>query len=709
MKDLSRKSILAALLVCAAVFVSQEAGAQKKSRKQAENLNGTIVYVDPLARTSPVEEKLKAKNKPAIEYAPTKTVYLYPKGQNIDQGIVEGKKAVTKGPLVSNGLTGPEKAEGWGFIANVTDSARIDIYLPEKPNGQMVIASPGGSYYNLSSWNEGSYLAKWMNDRGIACAVVKYRLPNGHWQVPLQDMQNAFRYCRFHAEEWGVRQIGVIGFSAGGHLASTVETMYVDEVTKPDFAVLIYPVISMTDGITHKNTKQNLLGKQEAWSDRDGFSFTQWYYRRIEKKDLEDMYDTSNDITPSTPPTFLALSTDDKVVPAANSISFYRALVENKVPVELHIYPRGGHGWGFSDLSSGLDPKLCKDALGSCRPEFSNALARWLQQQLESLDAKKEEPQPARVAFTRVPDETVYLYPEGQDSDKGIKGITLGPGESNGIDKPEEFVDRNLRNVGDSARFDLYFAKEPNGKMVIICPGGAYWFDAVVTEGAYVAEWLNSQGISAAVVKYRLPYGHWNVPLTDVQNVFRYCRYHAAEWGVKQIGVMGFSAGGHLAATASTLYCDAVTRPDFSVLVYPVISSEKGVAHEGSFNNLIGTSQYWTNRSAAVSGSESTFTAWSVNKDRYKGLKERYSLDKQVSTDTPKTFIIFSSNDGGVPPENEVRYYNALLECGVPCEMHAFPGGGHGYGFKSEKYEKDPIKDYRADFLASMARFLSEL
>ena len=88
MKDLSRKSILAALLVCAAMFVSQEAGAQKKSRKQAEILNGTIVYVDPLARTSPVEEKLKAKNKPALEYTPTKTVYLYPKGQNIDQGIV---------------------------------------------------------------------------------------------------------------------------------------------------------------------------------------------------------------------------------------------------------------------------------------------------------------------------------------------------------------------------------------------------------------------------------------------------------------------------------------------------------------------------------------------------------------------------------------------------------------------------------------------
>ena len=203
MKDLSRKSILAALLVCAAVFVSQEAGAQKKSRKKAENLNGTIVYVDPLARTSPVEEKLKAKNKPAIEYAPTKTVYLYPKGQNIDQGIVEGKKAVTKGPLVSNGLTGPEKAEGWGFIANVTDSARIDIYLPEKPNGQMVIASPGGSYYNLSSWNEGSYVAKWMNDRGIACAVVKYRLSPAH----LMHQKVQIRQGRAAADQQELRVI----------------------------------------------------------------------------------------------------------------------------------------------------------------------------------------------------------------------------------------------------------------------------------------------------------------------------------------------------------------------------------------------------------------------------------------------------------------------------------------------------------------------
>ena len=322
------------------------------------------------------------------------------------------------------------------------------------------------------------------------------------------------------------------------------------------------------------------------------------------------------------------------------------------------------------------------------------------------------------------PDRTIFLYvPTMKEAKKALKSIpdpvhakkaetlALTPIGDNGCRGQENMFDPNGATlcINEWARFDLFFPKESNGKMIVVIPGGGYNCVCHYIEGVYAADWFVERGYTVAVVKYRLPYGHWNVPLTDVQNVFRYCRYHAAEWGVKQIGVMGFSAGGHLAATASTLYCDAVTRPDFSVLVYPVISSEKGVAHEGSFNNLIGTSQYWTNRSAAVSGSESTFTAWSVNKDRYKGLKERYSLDKQVSTDTPKTFIIFSSNDGGVPPENEVRYYNALLECGVPCEMHAFPGGGHGYGFKSEKYEKDPIKDYRADFLASMARFLSEL
>lgn len=699
-----RKAFLLAAVTVAVICAGTDASAQRKTRKSQLVLDGSVINVNPLARTSPVEDKLLSMTKPGIEYAPTKTVYLYPMGQDSDQGIVENGETVTQGPLVSNGLEGPEKARKWGGVANITDSARIDIYIPKNPNGQMVITCPGGGYQYLSTWNEGKYSAKWLNDRGIACAVLKYRMPNGHKEIPLQDAQNALRYCRRHAADWGVRQIGVMGMSAGGHLASTAATMYVDSTTRPDFAVLLYPVILMDDKATHQGSVDELLGKAENWAGREDKTFAEWYEGQSWYENLKKEYSTYRNVTPTTPPTFIGVSSFDDIVPVKSSVKFYQTLVRNKVPAELHIYPKGGHGWGFTDLSIGLDPKVCKDKLGSCRPEFSAALERWLGQQLASLDGKKETPKRERETFSVTPDKVVHLYPEGQNVDKGIEGITLGPGESNGCTKPEELTkDKHLKFTGDSARFELYLAKNPNGKMVIICPGGSYWFTAYVHEGQFAAKWLNSLGISAAVVKYRLPYGHPSVPLNDVQNVFRYCRHYADEWGVKQIGIMGFSAGGHLAATASTQYIDAETRPDFSILVYPVISSEPGVGHEGSFNNLIGTEKAWYNRKGK------DFTSWDEGKRKYEALKERYSLDKQVSADTPKTFIIFSSNDYGVPPENEVRYFNALVENGVPCEMHAFPDGGHGYGFQDERYCDDPIREYRQDFYASMARFLKEL
>ena len=699
-----RKKVLMMFAVSAALAcIGTDATAQRKSHKNQLILDGSVVNVNRSARTSPVEEKLKKQNTPGIEYAPTKTIYLYPKGQNEDQGIVENGRAVTEGPKTSNCLEGSETAMGWGFLGNVTDSARIDIFMPKNPNGQMVIACPGGGYAGLSCWNEGTYAAKWLNDRNIACAVLKYRLPNGHREVPLQDVHNAFRYCRQHSEEWGIRQIGVMGFSAGGHLASTAETMYADSTTRPDFAVLLYPVIIMDEKATHQGSIDNLIGSEESWTKREDKNFGQWYNGMNEYDSLKRMYTTYRDVTPTTPPTFIGVSTYDKTVPVISSIKFYQALVRNKVSSELHVYPKGGHGWGFTDLGIGLDPKVCKDNLGSCRAEFSDALERWLGQQLASLDGKKEAPKGGSEKFPLTPDKVVYLYPEGQNVDKGIEGITLGPGESNGMNKPEQDNGRELKYTGDSARFELYMAKNPNGKMVIICPGGSYWVTAYTQEGRYAAEWLNSQGISAAVVHYRLPYGHWNVPLTDIQNVFRYCRHYAEEWGVKQIGVMGFSAGGHLAATVSTQYVDDVTKPDFSVLVYPVISSEPGVGHEGSFNNLIGTYGRWNGRKGK------DFETWTSDKKTYASLLERYSLDKQVSADTPKTFIVFSSNDYGVPPENEIRYFNALVRNGVPCEMHAFPGGVHGYGFSNLKYRDDPLYEYRADFLAAMARFLKEL
>ena len=118
----------------------------------------------------------------------------------------------------SNELTGPETINEKGILRNVSDLARVDIYLPENPNGQMIVVCPGGGYVKLSTYGEGQHVAKWMLSKGISVAVVKHRIPNGHWTLPLEDVHNTFRYCRAHAQEWKINQIGVIGFSAGGHL-----------------------------------------------------------------------------------------------------------------------------------------------------------------------------------------------------------------------------------------------------------------------------------------------------------------------------------------------------------------------------------------------------------------------------------------------------------------------------------------------------------
>lgn len=290
--------------------------------------------------------------KPRIKHKATQTLLLYPEGQNSDKGL-EG----AEGPLCSNELTGPEELLENGNLYNTGDSARIDLYIPKKCNGKMIIVCPGGGYKFTSTYNEGLYVAHWMNKRNIAVCVVKYRMPNGHWQVPLQDVQNAFRYCRSQAEKWGVKQIGVMGFSAGGHLAATASTMYKDAITKPDFSILIYPVITLGEKTSHGGTRKNLIG---------------------DNKEMEAYYSTENRVNADTPKTFLALSQDDKTVPIANSIMYYEKLSEYKVPAELHIYPSGKHGWGFSKTEYRADGK--EDRLTNHRDTFEKDLGDWLDQ-----------------------------------------------------------------------------------------------------------------------------------------------------------------------------------------------------------------------------------------------------------------------------------------------------------------------------------------
>lgn len=221
----------------------------------------------------------------------------------------------------------------------------LSIFLPKKnkPNQAAVIIFPGGGYQHLAIDKEGTKVAEWFNSLGIAAIVVKYRLPSDKIMKnknigPLQDAQEAVRYVRQNASQYNIdaNKIGILGFSAGGHLASTLATHYDDKIyessskvsARPDFSLLIYPVISMQNDITHKGSQISLLGENPSQELRDSFS--------NEKR-----------INAQTPPTFLVHATDDTTVLPENSINFYLALKNNGVPAELHIYEKGGHGFGL--------------------------------------------------------------------------------------------------------------------------------------------------------------------------------------------------------------------------------------------------------------------------------------------------------------------------------------------------------------------------
>lgn len=306
---------------------------------------------------------------PKTKLRPNQTLKLYPQGQNVNVGLPEAG-----GPLESNGLSGDETLSETGNLGNINDDARIDLYFPKKPNGQMVIVCPGGGYKYVSSFNEGVYVAEWMLARGITVCVVKYRMPNSHWCVPLNDVQNAFRYCRAHAEEWKVKQIGVMGFSAGGHLAASASNLFTDPVTRPDFSVLVYPVITIERPLTHNGTRTNLIGKDDMWNSRDKL-VDEYEQSLMEWRSLREVFSLQNMVSSQTPPTYIVLCQDDKTVPAENSMMYYNHLISKKVPAEMHIFPTGGHGWGFS-----AEKYVGKgnDKFSYARPYFEQTLERWL-------------------------------------------------------------------------------------------------------------------------------------------------------------------------------------------------------------------------------------------------------------------------------------------------------------------------------------------
>ncbi|MFT3681454.1 MAG: alpha/beta hydrolase [Ferruginibacter sp.] len=237
--------------------------------------------------------------------------------------------------------------EGTRRIYDVTEPT-LTKYEPAEPNGASVIICPGGGYERLSIDKEGVDVANELVKKGYTAFVLKYRLPNDTLMEdksvgPLQDVQQAIRLVRKNAAAWKLnsRKIGVLGFSAGGHLAScaTVHFDYkIDKNTdstsiRPDFAVLIYPVISFSDSLVHKGSMKHLLGNKPSADEKNFFS-------------------TELQVTAKCPPVFLVHAEDDKSVPVQNSQLFFQACKKNKIPAELYLYPKGGHGFGLNNKTS---------------------------------------------------------------------------------------------------------------------------------------------------------------------------------------------------------------------------------------------------------------------------------------------------------------------------------------------------------------------
>ena len=272
-------------------------------------------------------------------------------------------------------------------------------------------------------------------------------------------------------------------------------------------------------------------------------------------------------------------------------------------------------------------------------------------------------------------------FVSGQD--KIIKVWPEGAPNHNGMNEPEEeYEGRRVRNVSEAEIFVYLPDKSVNtGAAVVICPGGGYRIEAMGHEGYDIAEWLKSKGVAGIVLKYRLPYGNHEIPAGDARQAIRIVRANAGDWGIdpEKIGIAGSSAGGHLAATVGTRFDNGdkdsrlkisqmSSRPDFMLLLYPVITFREEFGHMGSRRNLIGEGNDWN-------------------------LVQQYCNEMHVTAATPPAFLVLADDDRGVVPRNSVEFYLALKENNIPAEMHIFREGGHGFGITPKNLPVDQWPD----------------
>ena len=224
--------------------------------------------------------------------------------------------------------------------------------------------------------------------------------------------------------------------------------------------------------------------------------------------------------------------------------------------------------------------------------------------------------------------------------------------------------------ANDTAKVKVFLpdAKKATGRAVLIMPGGGYEYLSMEPEGTDWAPFFNNMGVAAIVLKYRLPKGNPEIPVSDAEEAMKLIRKNAAQWHINpnNVGVVGFSAGGHLASVIATK-ASVAARPNFQILFYPVITMIPGYTHQGSHDNFLGSSA------------------------RKKDERD-YSSDMQVSRNTPRGLIILSDDDGTVAPANGVNYYNELYRHDVPASLFVFPDGGHGWGMRPRfKYQPEML------------------
>lgn len=225
-----------------------------------------------------------------------------------------------------NGLTGPEQPLENGRVANIS-RATLYIYPAPTPNAPAIIACPGGGYRRLAMNHEGHDMATWFNKQGITYAVLKYRMPNGDITIPISDALKAIRTLRERAAEWNIdpQKVGIMGASAGGNLAAQAATQFTSEEDRPDFQILFYASLTMS-----KFAAKALLNGDES-------------------EEAINRYWPTKQVKENTPPAFLLCSADDRTVPCENSIDYFKALRAKTIEATLHIYPTGGHGWGYEE------------------------------------------------------------------------------------------------------------------------------------------------------------------------------------------------------------------------------------------------------------------------------------------------------------------------------------------------------------------------